>query len=515
MTNKDDNERGIARYSSSQMNRGLELAKKVSVATVKTDLPQKINIEQIDSNKYTQDAEYFLKVAMQQITPTEYQYALANIQKAIDINPDYYEAYIVRYSMIYLPLGCYQEAIDDCNQILQINPKNAEALNNRGWAYAQLGYQLQALQDYDLAILIMPDMEIAYLNRGLSYVHCNNFHKAINDFQYIISINPRNAHAHNNKGLCLMYLNQHIKAIDEFNQAIKINPELANAYLNKGTCYINLGDEEQVTDNFAIGFTLDNEYSKDYFKEFDEDEIKSIALMFVNSGLSLQEESNYKKAIDILNLAIYLNPVCQEAYYVRGTVKFQLSYFQEAIDDFNKVLSMNAQHIDSYISIGTILNQNEQHQDAIDCYDSALKIDPYCELALTKRGVSRLRIGDKQGALNDYTKVVKINKNNSLAYILRAKIYHEANYINEANEDYIKGSMLLGNQYLESGEYQEAIEHYNEILELEPYYADAYQKRSKALMAIGNSQKAREDLSNHTKIMTRKLDKSWMYSICQ
>jgi Tfp pilus assembly protein PilF len=94
MTNKDDNERGIARYSSSQINRGLELARKVSVATVKTDPSQQINIDRINSGKYTQDAEYFLKVAMQQITPTEYQYALANIQKAIDINPNYYEAYI-------------------------------------------------------------------------------------------------------------------------------------------------------------------------------------------------------------------------------------------------------------------------------------------------------------------------------------------------------------------------------------------------------------------------------------
>jgi Tfp pilus assembly protein PilF len=94
MTNKDDRERGIVRYSSSQINRGLDLAEKVSVATAKTSSAQKINVEQVDSNKYTQDAEYFLKVAMQQITPTEYQYALANIQKAIDIKPDYYEAYL-------------------------------------------------------------------------------------------------------------------------------------------------------------------------------------------------------------------------------------------------------------------------------------------------------------------------------------------------------------------------------------------------------------------------------------
>jgi tetratricopeptide (TPR) repeat protein len=258
---------------------------------------------------------------------------------------------------------------------------------------------------------------------------------------------------------------------------------------------------------------LDSEYSKGYFEQLNEDGIENVALMFVNSGLSLQEESNYEKAIDIFNLAIYLNPVCKEAYYGRGTVKFQLSHFQEAIDDFNKVLSIDLNHIDSYISIGAVLNQNEQHRDAIDSYELALKIDPFSELALMKRGVSRSRIGNKQGALNDYTKVVKINKSNSLAYILRAKIYYEANYLEEANKDYIKGTMLLGNNYLESGEYRGAIESYSEILELEPYYANAYEQRSKALMAIGNAQQAMEDLSIHAKIITHNLDTSWMYSI--
>jgi tetratricopeptide (TPR) repeat protein len=53
------------------------------------------------------------------------------------------------------------------------------------------------------------------------------------------------------------------------------------------------------------------------------------------------EESNYHTAINFFNSAIYLDITCKEAYYARGTVKFQLSYFQEAIDDFNKVLSID------------------------------------------------------------------------------------------------------------------------------------------------------------------------------
>jgi tetratricopeptide (TPR) repeat protein len=412
MTNKDDNECSIARYSSLQINRGLELARKVSIATVKTDSPQKINIEQIHFDKYMQDAEYFLKVAMQQITPTEYQYALANIQKAIDIKPDYYEAYIVRYSMIYLPLGCYQEAIDDCNQILQINPKNAEILTSRGLIYAQLGYHIQALKDYDSAILITPDVEMVYMNRGLSYIYCNNFYNAINDFQYILNINPNDANAHNNKGLCLLHLHQYLEAIDEFDRAIKINSDLVTAYLNKGVCYLSIGEEQKGADNFSIGFMLDPEYSKGFFEQLNENGIESVALMFMNSGLLAQEESNYHTAINFFNSAIYLDLTYKEAYYATGTVKFRLS-----------------------------------------------------------------------------------DRNNSLAYILRAKSCYELGDYSQYQKDSIKGYTLLSQEQLCSEDYQGAIESFSNILELDPTNADAYNKRSTARSAVGDYQGAIEDLN--------------------
>ena len=51
-------------------------------------------------------------------------------------------------------LGQHQRAIQDYDQAIRLNPRYAEAYNNRGIAYKNLGQHQRAIQDYDEAIRI-------------------------------------------------------------------------------------------------------------------------------------------------------------------------------------------------------------------------------------------------------------------------------------------------------------------------------------------------------------------------
>jgi tetratricopeptide (TPR) repeat protein len=420
--NTDYSDRYMTKYSSPVISRGLELAKKVSLA-----IPDRHH-EQLFPNKYIQDAEYFYNLALPQISPSEYQYALVNLQKALDLNPDYYEAYVIRSSLIYMPLGYYQEAISDCTQVLRLNSKNDEALVTRGWAYAQQGYHLQALQDYDLALIIRPDCEVAYMNRGLSYMGCNNYQKAMDDFQQVIKINPHNADAYNNKGLNLVSIESYEHALINFKKAIDINSEYINYHLNKGVCCIYLDKENQAAEAFSCAIELNLEYTKNYLEQFGEDEklLSAVILILINRG--------------------------------------------------------NIQH------------QQQNPHAALNNYELALKIDPNCELAILKRGVTRYILGGKQGAIADYNKVIRSGKENLWAYMLRAKVSYELGYDVQAKEDSVKGYILLGNQLSASGNYTEAIESYTTALKIDPNNSEAYNRRSTARSAIGDYQRAMEDL---------------------
>ena len=63
--------------------------------------------------------------------------------------------------------GRYEEAIKEYNQAIELNPNFAEAYNNRGNAKHELRRYEEAIKDYDQAIELNPNFAEAHNNRGL------------------------------------------------------------------------------------------------------------------------------------------------------------------------------------------------------------------------------------------------------------------------------------------------------------------------------------------------------------
>jgi tetratricopeptide (TPR) repeat protein len=83
-----------------------------------------------------------------------------------------------RLSLIYLVQGQYDQAITDYNKAIEINPRYAEAYNNRGGTYSQIGQYDQAISDCTKAIEINPRYADAYNNRGNAYRCKGEYDKA-------------------------------------------------------------------------------------------------------------------------------------------------------------------------------------------------------------------------------------------------------------------------------------------------------------------------------------------------
>ncbi len=78
------------------------------------------------------------------------------------------DAYLNR-GIVYQRKGQYDQAISDYNKALEINPRFAKAYNNRGLAYKKKGKYDQAISDYNKALEINPRYADAYLHRGIVY----------------------------------------------------------------------------------------------------------------------------------------------------------------------------------------------------------------------------------------------------------------------------------------------------------------------------------------------------------
>jgi tetratricopeptide (TPR) repeat protein len=64
--------------------------------------------------------------------------------------------------------GEYDQAISDYNKALELKPNYADAYNNRGIAHDDKGEYDQAISDYDMALKINPTYTLAQENRELA-----------------------------------------------------------------------------------------------------------------------------------------------------------------------------------------------------------------------------------------------------------------------------------------------------------------------------------------------------------
>jgi tetratricopeptide (TPR) repeat protein len=91
--------------------------------------------------------------------------------------------------------GQYDKAISDFNKAIDLNPKFAEAYNNRGLTYAKKGQYDKAISDFTKTIEINPSYTLAYQNRGIIYmIKLGDKNKACSDFKRACEL-----------GLCKVY----------------------------------------------------------------------------------------------------------------------------------------------------------------------------------------------------------------------------------------------------------------------------------------------------------------------
>ncbi|MGR3311514.1 MAG: tetratricopeptide repeat protein [Candidatus Brocadiales bacterium] len=163
----------------------------------------------------------------------EYDRAIGDYNKAIEINPKYAEAFNNRGN-VYHSKGEYDRAILDYNEALKINSRYAKAFYNRGTAYGQgKGEYDRSILDFNEALEIIPRFAEAYNNRGIAYYDKGEYGRAIGDFNEALEINPRDADAYNNRAISYYSKKEYGKAWDDVHSAqglgLQVHPEFLKA----------------------------------------------------------------------------------------------------------------------------------------------------------------------------------------------------------------------------------------------------------------------------------------------
>jgi tetratricopeptide (TPR) repeat protein len=113
--------------------------------------------------------------------------AIAEFDKAIDLDPDYAMAYYNR-GLTYHKLEKHDQAIADYGKAIELDPGYSEAHYNRGHAFFELDEYGLAIADFDKAISLDPDDAEAYVNRGSAYAKLGERDQAIADYEKALTL---------------------------------------------------------------------------------------------------------------------------------------------------------------------------------------------------------------------------------------------------------------------------------------------------------------------------------------
>ncbi|MBA2335895.1 MAG: tetratricopeptide repeat protein [Acidobacteriota bacterium] len=135
--------------------------------------------------------------------------------------------------------------ISNYSKAIEIYPDFVEAYNNRGTALQIKGSRDAALKDFTRAVEIEPAFVQGYYNRAVLAAAENDFANALKDFDKAIELSPQLVFAYIGRGNVHLKRRNYRDAIKNFDRALELEPDFAPIYHNRALAYDSIGEAKK------------------------------------------------------------------------------------------------------------------------------------------------------------------------------------------------------------------------------------------------------------------------------
>lgn len=142
----------------------------------------------------------------------------------------------------YLNMKAYKKASIIYAVLLQRFAVKARYLNKRAYCYTYLQKTQEAIQDLNKAIELEPDYPAAYSNRGYAKLLSGKWEEGKSDINHSISLDPSDAWAHRNLAYYYILQDQPETALRQLERAFIMNEEIPLLYYFKGLALLQMGE---------------------------------------------------------------------------------------------------------------------------------------------------------------------------------------------------------------------------------------------------------------------------------
>ena len=349
------------------------------------------------------------------------------------------------------------EAYEDYTRALLIDQNNGNYSFNRAVTLYELKRYDEAARDYTKAIRENKHVFRAYYNRGNCYRRMGELSESTADLRKAVTLEPRNPSAHNNLGLTLFERKMHEDAIQSFTDAIALDAENPTFYNNRGLALYQNNDLEAALADMNEAVARDSSKNPDpnyYFNRGNtrlarREPLKALAdfgealrlrpgdARYLHSlGLARQQiEGDEHLALAQFRRALECDPGHTPSRYHCGLMLHRLGELEEAVAVFDHVLSEVKDDRLVYESRGLVYQDMGKHAHAVKDFTMALQLDDDLGENYYHRGESRLRLGQLDAALDEFSSAVGRSYTEPCLYNARGMTKRKLGQLDEAIKD--------------------------------------------------------------------------------
>jgi len=282
----------------------------------------------------------------------DFEEAAKLLSEAVEINPDNPKAYVSRGGMYASNIGVmkknfedspharwirshgnnaetyYNLALADFNKAIELDPNAPSSYTMRGFAHYNFEKYPQALKDWDKALQIDPAYLQVYLLRYLYHSHVLEDKKlALADLNKAIELNPDKPLGYSMRSLFYLFDKERYDlALADINKAIELDPNAGHDYYSRGNIYLKLENYSRAVEDFNRCLELDPKSYHCYY------------------GLAEAHEKLEQYDLAAEDYTQVINDLSEKMaatwYYKRGVCYQKLKLYDKAIDDFTQTISI-------------------------------------------------------------------------------------------------------------------------------------------------------------------------------
>ncbi len=176
--------------------------------------------------------------------------ALKASKQAARIRPDWEETF-VNIGASSFALGQYKDAVEAYRQATKLDAGNIDAQYALGLSFNKLGRTDEEILAYKRALALKPDFVNALELLGTAYFKQKKYADSVAAFEQLKTYKP-DAKTYNYLGESYFEVGKTEESVEAFNNAVGFNPDFEKARFNLGRARLKLGDHDSANIQYEI-----------------------------------------------------------------------------------------------------------------------------------------------------------------------------------------------------------------------------------------------------------------------